>query len=51
MPIYIAANDTSQPEPEMVAEAVAKSLMDLRARSKDFTQPFYKLPAQPIAGY
>ena len=50
-PIYIAANNTCQPAPEMVAEAIANALKDLRAKSRDFTQPLYTLPAQPIAFY
>jgi hypothetical protein len=51
VPIYIAANDTSQPPPKVVVDALAKALADLRAKSKDFTQPVYTLPAQPIAPY
>jgi hypothetical protein len=51
VPIYIAANDTSQPPPALVATAIEKSLKDLREKSGDFTRPLYALPAQPIAYY
>jgi hypothetical protein len=51
VPIYIAANNTSQPAPEVVVDAIANAMKDLRSRTSDFTQPVYKLPAQPIAGY
>jgi len=51
VPIYIAANYTSQPPPEVVATAIEKALKDLLQRSRDFTQPVYTLPAQAIASF
>jgi hypothetical protein len=51
VPIYIAANNSCQPPPQVIAEAIAKALDDLRQRSRDFTQPLYATPAQPIAWY
>ena len=51
VPIFIAANDTSQPAPEVVVTAIEKVLKDLRQRSQNFTQPIYAVPAQPIPNY
>ncbi len=51
VPIYIAANNSCQPPPTVVGEAIANALKDLRQRSSNFTRPLYTLPAQPIASY
>ncbi|MGH8093188.1 MAG: hypothetical protein ACREIF_06935 [Chthoniobacterales bacterium] len=51
VPIYIAANNTFQPDPQIVCDAVAAAIEDLRDKSEGFTRPVYKLPAQPIAKY
>jgi hypothetical protein len=51
VPIYIAANSTSQPSPELVSSAIVNALVDLREKSNDFKEPIYALPAQPIPGY
>ena len=51
VPIYIAANDTCQPAPERVCQAIVDSLEKLRATTNDFTQPVYTLPPQKIPGY
>ena len=51
VPMYIAANNTSQPPPELVVTAVENALKDLRQRSRDFAQPVYTLPAQAIPDY
>jgi hypothetical protein len=51
VPIYIAANDTCQPAPDLVAKAIANVLQELKERSGYFTRPLYTLPAQPIANY
>jgi len=49
VPIYIAANNTRQPAPELVCEAIANALRDLRLKTRQFTVPAYTLPARPIA--
>jgi hypothetical protein len=49
LPIYVAANDTCQPEPARVCRAILEALQDLRRRTEDFSRPCYTLPAQPIA--
>jgi hypothetical protein len=49
VPIYVAANDTCQPEPARVCQAILDALQDLRRRTADFSRPCYTLPAQPIA--
>ena len=49
VPIYIAANDTSQPEPGRVAQAIADALSDLKKRTENFRKPCYTLPAQAIS--
>ena len=51
VPIYIAANHTCQPAPEVIGDALANALDDLRQRSRGFTQPVYTTPAQPIAWF
>ena len=51
VPIYIAVNNTCQPEPEVIGDAIAKALDDLRQRTLGFTQPAYITPAQPIAWF
>jgi hypothetical protein len=50
-PQYVAANDTVQPAPERLLAATKDALADLRVRTRDFKDPAYKLPAQPIAYY
>lgn len=49
VPIYIAANDTCQPEPTRVCAAIVAALADLRQRTENFTKPCLTLPSQPIA--
>lgn len=49
VPIYTAANDTCQPEPARVCQAILAALQDLRRRTDGFSRPSYVLPAQPIA--
>jgi len=49
VPIYVAANDTVQPAPALVADAIVSALQDLRHRSQDFNVPLHTFPAQPIA--
>jgi ADP-heptose:LPS heptosyltransferase len=51
VPIYVAANDTCQPAPELVCRALAHALQDLRQETQGFTRPVYTLPAQRIADY
>lgn len=51
VPIYVAANNTSQPSPEILCGTIESALSELRKKSNDFTKPLYTLPAQPIAGY
>jgi ADP-heptose:LPS heptosyltransferase len=51
VPIYIAANDTHQPPPEVIAETIARALEDLRHKTENFSRPAYTLPAQPIAWF
>jgi len=48
VPIYIAANDTCQPEPGRVAKAILDALADLKTRTNNYRKPCYTLPAQPI---
>ena len=49
VPIYIAANDTCQPEPARVCLAILDALKDLRDRTDDFRRPCFTLPARPIS--
>lgn len=49
VPIYVAANNTHQPEPERVYEAIVESLKDLEQRTCGFSKPCFTLPAQQIA--
>jgi len=49
VPIYIAANDTCQPEPQRVCQSIVDALQNLRSQTEDFSRPCYTLPAQPIA--
>jgi hypothetical protein len=51
VPIYIASNTESQSPPEVLCDAIANALVDLRKKSNDFKKPLYTFPAQPIAGY
>jgi hypothetical protein len=51
VPIYVAANDTCQPEPTRVCKAILDTLNDLRARTDGFRKPSLTLPAQPITCY
>ena len=51
VPIYVAANTTCQPAPDLVCLAVVDSLEKLRVLTKNFTVPAYTLPAQKIRGY
>lgn len=49
VPIYVAANDTCQPEPDRVIKALLAARDDLRRRTDGFSKPCYVLPSQPIA--
>jgi hypothetical protein len=51
VPIYVAANDTCQPTPELVRDVIADALVDLEKKTHGFVQPVYNLPARPIARY
>jgi len=51
VPIYTAANDTCQPDPQRVVRAIAEALNDLKNRTGSFQTPCYTLPAQPIANF
>jgi hypothetical protein len=51
VPIYVAANETCQPDPERVTAEIVKALADLEIRTSGYTEPAYTLPAQPIAYY
>lgn len=45
VPIYIVANDTHRPAPDLVAEKIIAAFNDLRQRTEEFNQPSYILPA------
>lgn len=49
VPIYVAANNTAQPAPEVVCQAIVNALHELNARTANFTKPAYLLPARQIA--
>jgi len=49
VPIYVAANNTCQPSPQLICQAIVKAITDLRSRTADFSQPAYELPPQQIA--
>jgi hypothetical protein len=49
VPLYVIANDTMQPPPELVFSKVQLALADLAAKSDNFQRPAYSLPAQPIS--
>ena len=51
VPQYVAADDTMQPAPERVFQALVGALQDLRQRTENFSKPCYTLPAQPIANF
>lgn len=51
VPIYIAANDTCQPEPTRVAQAITDSLNHLKKQTDNYRKPCYTLPAQPISNF
>jgi len=51
VPIYIAADDTMQPEPARVFIILVDALQNLRERTNNYTQPAYTFPAQRIANY
>jgi len=51
VPIYVAANNSSQPRPELVCKTILDALDDLRRKSDGFEIPLYTLPAQSIARY
>jgi ADP-heptose:LPS heptosyltransferase len=51
VPIYVATNTTSQPDPQLVCNTIVNALRDLRQKSDGFSVPLYTLPAQPIADY
>lgn len=49
VPIYIAANNSAQPPPPVLAQAITDALQDMRQKSRNFTVPLHTFPAQPIA--
>jgi ADP-heptose:LPS heptosyltransferase len=49
VPIHFMAETVWQPSPHEVCRAVLKAFEDLRAWTRDFIDPPYTLPAQPIA--
>jgi hypothetical protein len=49
VPIYVAANNSAQPAPTLIADAIVSALQDQRQKSQDFTLPLHTFPAQPIA--
>jgi hypothetical protein len=51
VPIYVAANDTCQPEPARVCGAIQDALAGLRSRTDQFSRPCYTLPSRPIANF
>lgn len=51
VPIYIAANITCQPSPELVCDKIADALGDLQRKSDGFKVPVYTFPARSIALY
>jgi hypothetical protein len=51
VPIYIAANTTCQPSPELVSDTIFNALGDLQQKSDGFKVPVYTFPARPIAPY
>ena len=51
VPIYVAANNTHQPPPALLCQAIVDALKDLEARTDGFAKPAYSLEAQPIAYY
>jgi hypothetical protein len=51
VPIYVAANDSCQPDSQQVRAAITSALDDLKRRTEDFTRPAYQLPAQRIAPF
>jgi hypothetical protein len=44
VPIYIVANDTFRPDPDLVGRTIVKALDDLKLRTADFSRPAYVLP-------
>lgn len=51
VPIYVATNATSQPDPALVCQTIGHALQELRVSSEGFTRPLFTGPAQPIAPY
>jgi hypothetical protein len=49
VPLYVIANDTMQPPPQLVFDRIRDALADLSARTGNFTRPAYTLPAQRIS--
>jgi hypothetical protein len=51
VPIYVAANNTCQPRPEVICSAIIDALADLHQKSDGFSDRVYTAPAEPIAPY
>jgi hypothetical protein len=51
VPIYVAANNSCQPSPSLVRDAIVSSLSDLQCKTGGFKKPAYNLPARAIAPY
>lgn len=49
VPQYVATDNTSQPDPELVCRAAKNALDELRTLTDGFTKPCYTFPAKPIA--
>jgi hypothetical protein len=51
VPIYVADNTSCQPSPALVCAKIVEAVRDLAVRTRDFTQPVYRLPAQAISAF
>jgi|GEM_PF-1059351 len=49
VPQFVAADNTSQPDPGLVCAAIRNALEELRRNTDGFTRPCYTFPARPIA--
>jgi hypothetical protein len=51
VPIFVACNNTHEPQPTVIVQSIEQSLQRLRATTDGFKKPCFHLPAQQIAGY
>ena len=49
VPLYIAADDTSEPAPDRVLNTIVRALEDMKRRTNNFQGPLFRLPAVHIA--